>query len=114
MMMAPVASRVNVSGIRIAVPAAGPRPGSTPIAVPRRHPTRAKVRLGTVSADWRPVRSRERVSIAASDAEPSDRQGYFQPVVKDVEDAEAAENRAGHERQRRAHAEHDQQAADEQ
>ena len=41
MMMAPVASRLKVSGIRIAVPAAGPSPGSTPISVPSMQPAKA-------------------------------------------------------------------------
>ena len=34
MMMAPVASNWNVSGIRMAIPAVGPTPGSTPTSVP--------------------------------------------------------------------------------
>ena len=34
MMIAPVGSSLKVSGIRMAVPAAGPSPGSTPISVP--------------------------------------------------------------------------------
>ena len=35
MMTAEVGSRLNVTGSRRAIVAAGPRPGSTPIAVPR-------------------------------------------------------------------------------
>jgi hypothetical protein len=54
MMMAPVASSVNVSGIRIAVPAAGPRPGRTPISVPSTQPASAKARFAGVSAEAKP------------------------------------------------------------
>jgi hypothetical protein len=44
MMIAPVASRLKVSGIRMAVPAAGPRPGSRPIRVPSMQPAKANSR----------------------------------------------------------------------
>ena len=41
MMMAPVGSSTTVMGIRMAVPAAGPTPGRTPISVPNVHPMKA-------------------------------------------------------------------------
>ncbi|MCY1248710.1 hypothetical protein D9M72_621710 [compost metagenome] len=62
MMMAPVGSRLKVSGMRIAVPAAGPRPGSTPMSVPSMQPRKANVRLSTESAAARPFMRRENVS----------------------------------------------------
>src|SRR3954469_20612944 len=45
MMIAPVGSSLKVSGIRIAIPAMGPIPGSTPTAVPMREPSSAKIRF---------------------------------------------------------------------
>ncbi len=45
MMMAEVGSSLNVMGMRSAVPAAGPRPGRTPINVPRTQPMVANKRF---------------------------------------------------------------------
>jgi hypothetical protein len=40
MMMPPVGSMLKVSGNRMAMVAAGPRPGRMPITVPRKQPTK--------------------------------------------------------------------------
>ena len=56
MISAPIGSSVKVSGIRIAVPAAGPSPGSTPISVPRMQPMSAKLKFCRLVAAARPVR----------------------------------------------------------
>src|SRR5215468_6504302 len=45
MMSAPVGSTLKVSGNSMAMVAIGPMPGSTPIKVPTRHPTKASRRL---------------------------------------------------------------------
>ena len=55
MMMAEVGLSLKVIGIRIAVPAAGPRPGSTPISVPRTQPMKAKARFSSESATENPI-----------------------------------------------------------
>jgi len=55
-MMADVGGMVNVSGSRIATPLAPPRPGSTPMMVPRVMPTTAMKRLKGVIAIWKPSR----------------------------------------------------------
>src|SRR5918999_4764662 len=91
MMRAPVGSSLKVSGIKIAVPAAGPRPGSTPMNVPRTQPMRAKARYCRLSAAVRPAVRCASVSIACSASHPecADRQRHLEPVVEDVEDAEA-------------------------
>ena len=63
-MRAPVGSSLKVSGIRIAVPAAGPSPGSTPISVPRMQPISAKARFCRLIAAVRPVMRCCKVSTA--------------------------------------------------
>jgi hypothetical protein len=45
MMIAPMGSRLKVTGMRIAVPAAGPSPGRTPMRVPRMQPMKAYKRF---------------------------------------------------------------------
>src|ERR1043166_9545202 len=45
MMSAPVGSTLKVSGISMAMVAIGPTPGSTPISVPTRHPTKQRKRF---------------------------------------------------------------------
>ena len=45
---------MKVSGRRIATPLAPPRPGSTPMMVPRSIPTTAMKRLNGVTAIWKP------------------------------------------------------------
>src|SRR4051812_47127841 len=54
MMIADVGFIENVSGSRIAMPLAPPRPGSTPISTPSVTPTSMKPRLGRVSATLNP------------------------------------------------------------
>jgi len=62
MMMAGVGSRTKVTGINMAVPAAGPTPGSTPIMVPRRHPITANSRLAGCIAVAKPFIRSPKVS----------------------------------------------------
>src|SRR5512145_2837472 len=54
MMSAPVGSTFRVSGISIAIVAMGPTPGSTPISVPTRQPTKPRKRLVGESAVAKP------------------------------------------------------------
>ena len=54
-MRPPVGSSLKVSGIRMAVPAAGPSPGRTPISVPRMQPINANARFCQLMAAARPV-----------------------------------------------------------
>jgi hypothetical protein len=52
--MAEVGFIENVSGSRIATPLAPPRPGNTPMMVPRVMPRTASPRLWGCSATWKP------------------------------------------------------------
>jgi hypothetical protein len=54
MMSAPVGSTFSVSGISIAIVAIGPTPGSTPISVPTRQPTKPRKRFIGESAVAKP------------------------------------------------------------
>jgi len=62
MMIAGVGLSLKVMGIRIAVPAAGPRPGKTPIRVPKMQPTKAKRRFCRERATEKPIISCCRLS----------------------------------------------------
>ena len=53
-MIAEVGGIVNVSGSRIAMPFAPPRPGSTPMMTPRLTPMNMSSRLNGVSATENP------------------------------------------------------------
>src|SRR3954465_5374027 len=53
-MKAPVALTLKVIGNRSAMVSAGPIPGSTPTAVPRKQPSSAQPRLASVSAPAKP------------------------------------------------------------
>src|SRR5262245_57636458 len=55
-MIAEVGGIVKVRGSRIATPLAPPRPGRTPMMVPRMIPTTAIMRLNGVMAIWKPIR----------------------------------------------------------
>ncbi len=78
----------------MAVPAAGPSPGNTPIRVPRMQPISAKARFCQLIAAARPVIRCCRVSTAnPSNPERADRQRHLEPIVENVEHAEAARNR---------------------
>src|SRR3972149_4728260 len=91
MIMAGMGSKTNAMGIRIAVPAAGPNPGSTPTIVPSTHPMKAKARLVGVRAVAKP--SNQNCSASKdvssdpqdSQAEGAQRERQFQPVVESVE-----------------------------
>jgi hypothetical protein len=50
MMIAGTAPSPNVTGMRMAIAAAGPSPGSTPTSVPSRQPTNANMRFAGVTA----------------------------------------------------------------
>ncbi|MNN28216.1 hypothetical protein D3C81_1417780 [compost metagenome] len=64
MISAAVGSTLAVSGSSIATVSAGPMPGSTPMAVPRKQPTRAHIRLMGVMATAKPCINWFRVSMA--------------------------------------------------
>ncbi len=55
MISAAVGSTLAVSGSSIATVSAGPMPGSTPIAVPRKQPTSAHIRFSGVMATAKPL-----------------------------------------------------------
>src|SRR5262245_8775478 len=63
-MKAAVGSTLKVIGSSSAMVRAGPRPGSTPIAVPRVVPIRHHIRLTGVRAVAKPLRSWENASIS--------------------------------------------------
>src|SRR5262249_20095909 len=63
-MKAAVGSTLKVIGSSSAMVSAGPRPGSTPIAVPRVAPTRHHMRFGGVRATAKPFISCEKASIS--------------------------------------------------
>src|SRR5262245_46642778 len=113
MMRAPIGSSVKVSGIRIAVPAAGPSPGSTPISVPRKQPISAKPRFCRLVAAVKPESRCWKVSTVASlsKSERADRQRHLEPVEEDMEDAEASRQRGEQNRGRRERAKRKQQTS---
>src|SRR3990172_11715594 len=114
MMRPPVGSSLKVSGIRIAVPAAGPSPGRTPISVPRMQPTMAKARFCQLMAAARPVIRCCRVSTVASlYSEHADGQRHLEPIVENVKHAEAARDCCERDGEQGARAECQQQAGDE-
>src|SRR5215210_9567881 len=63
---AAVGSTLKVIGSSSAMVRAGPRPGSTPIAVPSVVPTRHHIRLTGVSATAKPPSSCAKASISAA------------------------------------------------
>ena len=54
----------KASGIRIATPLTGPRPGRAPTIVPTKQPVSASTMLIGVSASWKPWKRKPRVSTA--------------------------------------------------
>src|ERR1043165_3854946 len=54
MISADTGATLNVIGSSIAIVASGPMPGSTPISVPRKHPTKQYHRFCSVSATLKP------------------------------------------------------------
>src|SRR3990170_2332694 len=96
MIMAGMGSRTNVMGIRIAVPAAGPNPGSTPTIVPSTHPMKAKARLVGVRAVAKPSNQNcsasKDVSSDPQDSQAEGAQGerQLEPIVESVEHPAAA------------------------
>src|SRR5262245_34578515 len=94
-MKAPVADTLKVIGSSSAMVSAGPRPGSTPIAVPTVVPASAHNRLVGVSAVAKPPSSEPNTSTLSPEAqcreravEDQKRPGVLEPAA-DI-DAEAA------------------------
>src|SRR5918998_2926649 len=82
MMMEPAGSSLKVIGRSSATVSAGPMPGSTPTAVPRRTPMSAKSRFIGWMATVRPWGRETKASMAASDQafEGPRRQGQGQEL----------------------------------
>src|SRR5919198_245609 len=135
MMSAPTGSSLKVSGIRIAVPAAGPSPGSTPINVPSKQPISAKPKFCRLIAAAKPVTRCWSVSIVRPrqsmipksgnqfsekimlhqklQPKRADRERHLEPVIEDVEDTEASRRGREQNGKGRSRAERQQQAGDE-
>ncbi len=62
---------VNASGMRMATPLDGPRPGSAPMMVPRKQPSSASRRFCQVIAMAKPSARDESVSMGSSDQKPN-------------------------------------------
>jgi hypothetical protein len=65
MMIAAVGPMLKVTGSRIAVPATGPMPGSTPISIPSRQPVSAKSRFVGCMAVAKPAMRRSKPVMTA-------------------------------------------------
>src|SRR5687767_480130 len=63
--IADVGGMTKVTGRRMATPFAPPRPGRTPMMVPRMMPTVAIIRLYGESAIWKPIRRLAKASTVA-------------------------------------------------
>src|SRR3712207_9246301 len=98
-MNAPVAETLKVIGSSSAMVSAGPMPGSTPIAVPRKQPSSAQPRLASVSALAKP-RPRPASASMSEDA--------LQDAGPDVHAQDAVEAEVGEE----SHGEADREVAD--
>ena len=114
MMSAPLGSSSKVSGMRIAVPAVGPSPGSTPISVP----ARSRSGKGEILQAHRRSQARQKVlegfHARFSNPERADRQRPLEPVKKDVKYAETSCHRGQDDGRWRARTQYEQQAGDEQ
>src|SRR5512145_490009 len=86
MMSAPVGSTLSVSGISMAIVAIGPTPGSTPISVPTRQPTKPRKRFMGDSAVAKP--SARLLSNSMSVTEQPGRERDRQPE-RELEEADA-------------------------
>src|SRR5215813_4890808 len=80
-MKAAVGSTLKVIGKRSAMVNAGPRPGSTPMAVPSVVPTRHHTRFIGVSATAKPLSNCEKASISGALPEPQQGEHPFDPVL---------------------------------
>src|SRR5215213_5528935 len=85
MMNALAGSRANVTGSSNATVIAGPRPGSTPTAVPSSTPTSAYNRFIGVAAVLNPSRSEDQTSISEHPFQHAGRQQDAEPEVEPVE-----------------------------
>src|SRR5262245_35700576 len=80
-MKAAVGSTLRAIGSSSARVSAGPRPGSTPMAVPSVVPTRHHTRFIGVSATAKPPSSCEKASISAALSEPQEAEHPFDRVL---------------------------------
>src|SRR5918993_2229432 len=90
MMIEPAGSSLNVIGSSRATVSAGPMPGSTPTAVPRRTPMRANIKFAGWMATARPPAREVKASMAASEQafERPCRQGQGQELGEENVDDE--------------------------
>src|SRR5882724_9663694 len=102
-MKAAVGSTLKVIGRSSAMVSAGPRPGSTPIAVPSVVPTRHHIRLTGVSATAKPLRSWAKASMSRplSKAEGALDRG-LDDAGADIDAERLGEAEIGHQCERRA------------
>ena len=84
MMMAVSAGRLKVSGSSSAMPASGPRPGSTPTMVPQKQPIKHQRRLFGVSATAETVdQLADALHRAASERQDAGRQADAEETRED-------------------------------
>src|SRR5215831_6854428 len=88
MISAEVGLSVTVTGSSMAMVATGPMPGSTPISVPSRQPTRQKNRFCRLAAALKPTIRLPRMSISAA-SEHRDRLAQAIDEDQHAEDREA-------------------------
>ena len=87
MMMPPVGSMAVVRGSKIAMVAAGPRPGRMPITVPRKQPTTHQNRFCHCRATEKPVNKPSKPPM--SDPGPdADRQLHFEQQTEDHKESQ--------------------------
>src|SRR5688572_31071330 len=78
MMIAPTGEMPNVNGSRIETVAIGPMPGSTPISVPMRQPSRHRPRFVNVSATEKPSARSDSMSLQAESAQRERRHRHLE------------------------------------
>src|SRR6478672_12143091 len=109
MMMAAVGPMVKVTGRRIAAPATGPMPGSTPTSMPRTQPISAKARFVGCRAVAKPAMRRSRLVTARSPVEQAGGQRLAEHAREERIHAEAADRRQREDLEGIAAAEGDEQ-----
>src|SRR5262245_57169438 len=103
-MNAAVGSTLKVIGRSSAMVSAGPRPGSTPMAVPSVVPTRHHTRLIGVSATANPCISWEKASMSDAPQPQHALDGVFEQPRTDVDAERLREAEIGDQREGRANA----------
>src|SRR3954462_1626183 len=101
-MKAEVGSTLRVMGSSSAMVSAGPRPGSTPIAVPSVVPTRHHIRLIGVSATAKPFINCAKASISLARHSEQVLQEIFDDTGPDIDAQRLGEAEIGNQRKRRA------------